>query len=162
MSETINPSLQKKSAARTAAVQCVYARLIGEEKPSTEKQLAALKKRLANNKDEQKLILGIAMEPNYALVGALLEGTLEWEKEIDKRIDKSLSKEWTRARMSPILIAILQCALFELFFFKDTKHKVLIDEYTRLTSRFFADAEVNFVNGVLKNLHTEFHDSNGK
>lgn len=155
--KTTNQSLQKKTAARVAAVQCVYERLIGDTKPNPESQVLILKKRLANNMNEQKLTLGINLEPNYPLVSAILEGTTKWQMEIDKRIDGTLSKDWKRERMSPILIAILQCAIFELFFYKDTKHKILIDEYTRLTSRFFAEAEVNFVNGVLKNLHTQFH-----
>jgi transcription antitermination protein NusB len=153
-----NPSLQKKTAARIAAVQCVYERLIGQAKPTPEQQISNLKTRLANNTGEQKLTLGVMLEPNYPLVSAILEGTIQWQTDIDKRIDGTLSKEWVRERMSPILIAILQCAIFELFFYKDTKHKILIDEYTTLTSRFFADAEVNFVNGVLKNLHAKFHD----
>ncbi|MEK6745765.1 MAG: transcription antitermination factor NusB [Pseudomonadota bacterium] len=152
-----NPSLQKKSAARIAAVQCVYERLIDESPPEPEQQISSLKKRLVNNTSEQKLTLGVMLEPNYPLVSAILTGTIQWQKDIDERIDGTLSKEWTRERMSPILIAILQCAIFELFFYKDTKHKILIDEYTNLTSRFFADAEINFVNGVLKNLHTKFH-----
>lgn len=151
-----NPSLQKKSAARIAGVQCVYERLIRENKPAPQQQIANLKERLANNSDEQKLTLGVMLEPNYPLVTAILEGTIQWQADIDKRIDSALSKDWTRERMSPILIAILQCAIFELFFYKDTKHKILIDEYTTLTSRFFAEAEVNFVNGVLKNLHAKF------
>jgi len=152
-----NPSLQKKSAARIAAVQAIYERLVSEKQPSPEAQIAALKKRLANNKDEQKLTLGVMLEPNYPLVTAILEGTKEWQQDIDKRINSALSKDWTRERMSPILIAILNCALFELFFYKDTKHKILIDEYTTLTSRFFGEAEIGFVNGVLKNLHNQFH-----
>ncbi len=152
-----NPSLQKKSAARVAAVQCVYERLISEENPLPAGQLSSLKKRLANNAGEQKLTLGAALEPNYQLVSAILEGTIQWQADIDKRIDSCLSKEWKRERMSPILIAILQCGVFELFFYKDTNHKILIDEYTRLTSRFFADGEVHFVNGVLKNLHAQFN-----
>lgn len=153
----INLSLQKKTAARVAAVQFVYERLISDAATAPEKQVASLKKRLKDNSDEQKLILGAKVEPNYPLVSAILEGTIKWQTEIDKRIDSCLSKDWKRERMSPILIAILQCAIFELFFYKDGKHKVLIDEYTRLTGRFFADSEVNFVNGVLKNLHAQFH-----
>lgn len=156
-SKKSNPSLQKKSAARIAAVQCVYERIISESPPTAEQQISNLKTRLANNTDEQKLTLGVMLEPNYPLVSAILEGTIEWQTDIDKRIDGILSKEWTRERMSPILISILQCAIFELFFYKDTKHKILIDEYTSLTSRFFAEAEVNFINGVLKNLHSQFH-----
>ncbi len=155
-----NPSLQKKSAARIAAVQAVYERLLSEKQLKPDAQITALKKRLANNKDEQKLTLGMMLEPNYSLVNAILEGTKEWQQEIDKRINSTLSKDWTRERMSPILIAILNCALFELFFYKDTKHKILIDEYTTLTSRFFGEAEIGFVNGVLKNLHAQFHSDN--
>jgi N utilization substance protein B len=152
-----NPSLLKKTAARIASVQCVYERLVSKEKLVPQQQLEALKQRLTNNSDEQKLTLGIRLEPDYKLVKAILEGTLEWQADIDKRIGQALNSEWTRGRMSPILIAILECGIFELFFYKDTKHKILIDEYTTLTRRFFAEAEVNFINGALKNLHTQFH-----
>lgn len=157
--DTIQPnlSLQKKSAARIAVVQCVYERLIGDEKPSPEKQLERLKKRLKDNKAEQKLTIGAVLEPNYPLVLAILKGTLEFADEIEKRVAICVNKEWTLDRMSPILIAILQCAIFELFFYKDGKHKIIIDEYTRLTARFFGDGEVNFVHGVLQKLHSEFH-----
>lgn len=151
-----NPSLQKKTAARIAAVQCVYERLTSDAPIASDGQLSNLKKRLANNTGEQKLTLGMALEPNYTLVSSILEGTLKWQEDIDTRINGILSKEWTRERMSPILISILQCSIFELFFYKDTAHKILIDEYSRLTSRFFADSEVNFVNGALKNLHAQF------
>lgn len=154
-----NRSLQKKNAARIAAVQCVYERLISDEPPTPEQQVADLKKRLANNTGEQKLTLGIMQEPNYPLVSAILAGTLQWQTDIDKRIGGILSKEWTRERMSPVLIAILQCGIFELFFYKATAHKILIDEYSRLTSRFFTDSEVNFINGSLKNLHLQFHSA---
>ena len=82
-------------------------------------ELLRLKERLKNNTGEQKLTLGMMLEPNYPLVSAILEGTLKWQEEIDKRIAGILSKEWTRERMSPILIAILQCSIFELFFYKD-------------------------------------------
>lgn len=154
----INPSLQKKTAARVAAAQCVYARASSDEPISPARQIATLKERLKDNKAEQKLTIGLPLEPNYALVQAIVEGTKEFEVDIDARINKSLSAEWKRERMSKLLIAILQCAVFELFFYKDTaKHKVIIDEYTRLTARFFADSEVNFVHGVLQKLHTEFH-----
>jgi len=155
--QTINPSLQKKTAARVAAVQCVYARLVSDVPLSPAKQIAELKSRLANNKDEQKLTLGLPLEPNYALATAIIEGTNEFREDINPRINNNLSGEWKRERMSQLLIAILQCAIFELFFYKEAKHKIIIDEYTRLTSRFFSDAEVNFVHGVLQKLHAEFH-----
>lgn len=152
----INPSLQRKSAARMAAAQCVYARIISDAPLSPHTQIAELKARLKDNKNEQKLTLGLPLEPNYPLATAIVEGTLQFADDIDARLNKSLSEEWSRERMSKLLIAILQCAIFELFFYKPAKQKIIIDEYTRLTSRFFSDAEVNFVHGVLQKLYGEF------
>lgn len=157
MTSNTNPSLQKKSAARMAAVQCLYTRQMTDISLAPARQLAALKKRLANNAEEQKLVIGTAIEPSYPLLEAILQGTLEWLPDIEARLDSALSKEWKRERVSPILIAILQCAIFELFFHKDAAPKIIIDEYTKLTGRFFAEAEVNFVHGALSGLHKKFH-----
>jgi transcription antitermination factor NusB len=153
--QPINPSLQKKSAARMAAAQCVYARMVSENPPSPAKQIMELKERLKDNKAEQKLTLGLPLEPNYPLVTAIVEGTLEFSEDIDIRLNRSLNAQWSRERMSHLLIAILQCAIFELFFYKEAKSKIIIDEYTRLSARFFSDAEVDFVHGVLQKLYGE-------
>ncbi len=80
----------------------------------------------------------------------------QWQADIDKRLETVLAKEWKRERMSALLVAILQCAIFELFFFKDAKPAVIIDEYTRLTGRFFDEAETNFVYAALGTLVQKF------
>jgi len=149
-----NPSLQKKTAARMAAVQCLYNNALNEETVSPAERIEALKARLKNNRDEQKLLAGIAVEPNYKLVETILSGIEKFSADINKRVDSALSAEWKRERMSPLLIAILECATFELFFDKDVNPKIIIDEYTRLTRSFFADSEVNFVHGALSKLAT--------
>ena len=158
MSSNTNPSLQRKTAARIAAVQCIYTRLLSDISPDPLRQINALKKRLANNTDEQKLTLGIALEPNYTLLGDIVQGTVEYGVEINFRLDSVLSNEWKRERMSPNLIAILQAAIFELFFHREEPNApVVISEYSRITERFFSDAEVNFVHGALKNLSQKYH-----
>jgi N utilization substance protein B len=149
---TINLSLQKKSAARLVAVQCLYQMAVEGKQRSAEACVAAAKKQLSGNKAEQKQIIGSAIEPNYPLLSALLSGVEEWKEKITQRVDSALSKDWKRERMSPVLLAILECATFELFFHKDGKPNVIIDEYTRLTRRFFDDAEVDFVYGALSGL----------
>lgn len=147
-----NPSLQKKTAARMAAVQCLYTMAITDERFTTAQLLSRLKKRLENNREEQKLIVGVPLEPNYKLVEALLEGVLERADDINTKLDGALNADWTRERTSPLLIAILQCALFELFFGKEISPKIVIGEYTDLAGSFFADNEVNFVHGALSKL----------
>lgn len=144
-----NPSLQKKSAARTAAVQCLYRQLVMGEQVAAATQVEALKNQLANNKDEQKLLVGMAVEPNYTLVENLLSGVEQWRYDIDRQVDTHLNKDWTRARMSPLLIAILQCAIFEMIYFKDMNKRIAIDEYTRLTRSFLTESEADFVHGLL-------------
>ena len=147
-----NPSLQKKSAARTAAVQCLYTQALQQKMLTPAKQVERLKEQLDGNKGEQTLQVGIPLEPNYTLLTTLLEGVAQHVLDIDQRISRVLSKGWTPERMGPLLIAILQCAVFELFFGKDVKHKIIIDEYTRLTRSFCGDDEVDFVYGALSKL----------
>ncbi len=151
-----NSSLQKKAAARMAAVQSLYTLAINGEQRSPAQQVNLLRKQLAGNKDEQKLRVGTAHEPNYKLMETILDGIEKRGADIDVRLDATLSAEWKRDRMSPLLLAILQCGIFELFFDKEVKHKIVIDEYTRLTRHFFADAEVNFVHAALSKLVRQY------
>lgn len=151
-----NSSLQQKSAARMAAVQSLYTLAVSGEKLNPAQQVQLLKKQLAGNKEEQKLRVGIGHEPNYKLMQSILDGIERRGTDIDARLDESLNAEWKRDRMSPLLLAILQCGIFELFFDKEVKHKIIIDEYTRLSRHFFADAEVNFVHAALSKLVRQY------
>ncbi|MEZ5692082.1 MAG: transcription antitermination factor NusB [Rickettsiales bacterium] len=151
-----NQSLQKKRAARMAAVQCIYEKLAVSSDISPEVQIAELKKHVANNKDEQKLRFGVKLEPNYSLLKDILEGVVKWSGDIEKRIGMVISEKWGAERTSPILVSILRCAIFEMFFYKDTARKIIIDEYSGITGHFFARSEVNFINGALKELDKNF------
>lgn len=147
-----NLSLQRKSAARLAAAQSLYTAAVTEERQTPAVAVAALKKQLANNRQEQKLLFAQSVEPNYALVEQLLSGVATFGDDIDTQIEGVLSGSWKRERMSPLLLAILQCAVFELFYGKEIKPKIVVDEYTRLARHFFEDAEVDFVHAALSKL----------
>ena len=151
-----NSSLQQKAAARMAAVQSLYTLAINGEKLSPAQQVIILKKALAGNTDEQKLRVGNKVEPNYKLMETILDGIEKRGLEINLRLDSTLNQEWKRERMSPLLLAILQCGIFELFFDKDVNQKIILDEYTRLSRHFFADAEVNFVHAALSKLVRQY------
>lgn len=151
-----NPSLQKKTAARMTAVQCIYQKTLTGDNDTPASQVEALKAQLKDNRNEQKLLVGQAIEPNYKLLETLLDGVMREEREINTRLDGSLSHEWKRDRISKLLVAILQCAIFEMFFAKDISAKIIIDEYTRLTRSFFSDKEVNFVHAALSKLAEQY------
>lgn len=151
-----NLSLQKKSASRVAAVQILYRVAMTKETFDPAKQVSALKVQLFRNPEEQKAVIGAAVEPNYPLLEAILSAIKEYRKDIDKMIASTLSKEWKRERMSPVLIAILQCAVAEFFFAKETPFKVILDEYSRLTRSFFGEPEVKFTFAALSKLNEEY------
>jgi transcription antitermination factor NusB len=151
-----NLSLQKKSASRVAAAQILYTASVNKIALDPARHTAALKVQLFKNPEEQKAIIGAAVEPNYTLLEAILTAAKSKKKEIDKMIDSVLSKEWKRERMSPVLIAILQCATAELFFHKETPLKVIQDEYSRLTRSFFGEAEVKFVFAALAGMSESY------
>ena len=54
--------------------------------------------------------------------------------------------------MSPVLLAILACALVELRFIRSLSAPIIIDEYVTITGRFFESSEMGFVNGLLEAL----------
>lgn len=151
-----NLSLQKKSASRVAAVQCLYTLAMNKETLDPARRVAALRVQLFKNPEEQKATIGAAVEPNYPMFESILEAVKTSRKDIDKMINSVLSKEWKRERMSHVLLAILTCATAELFFAKSTQFKVVQDEYTRLTRSFFGEAEVKFVFAAISSLNEQY------
>lgn len=148
-----NPSLQKKTAARVAAVQCLYTlAILGEAQIPADNIVEELRERLHDNREEQKLLVGVPFEPNYALMKALLEGVRDHREELNARMDERLRTGWKRERMSPLLVAILRCSMVELSLEKPTKPAIVIDEYTRIARNFLSDMEANFVHGFLSKL----------
>lgn len=151
-----NNSLRQRSAARMAAVQCLYTIAMSGEELSPAQQVILLKKQLGKNSKEQKLRVADNVEPNYKLVESILDGIEQRGIEINTRLNTTLNEDWKRERMSPILLAILQCGIFEMFFDKEINSKIVVDEYTRLTRYFFADAEVDFVHAALSKLARQY------
>lgn len=151
-----NLSLQKKSASRVAAVQCLYKLALTRETLEPARQVAALKVQLFKNPEEQKATIGAAVEPNYPFLEQILEAVKTHRKDMEKMVGSVIDKDWKQNRMSPVLIAILHCAIAELFFAKETPLKVVQDEYSRLTRSFFGEREVKFVFAVISALNEQY------
>ena len=152
-----NLSLQKKSASRVAAVQCLYMLAMTKKKLNADKQVSALKVQLFKNPEEQRVLIGAAVEPNYNLLTQILTAVEASHKEIDTMVDSVLSKEWSRGRMSHVLISILQVATAELFFLEKRPNlKVILDEYSKLTRSFFTETEATFMFAALNKLFENY------
>ena len=151
-----NRSLQKKTAARMSAVQSLYQGAITKDAATPGEQAARVKAQLSGNQEEQKTHIGMAIEPDYKMLETLLTGIAEHHAEIQLRLGGALTPEWKQDRMGPLLVALLECAIFEMFFYKGTKPTIVIDEYTRLARSFFAEKEVGFVHGALHTLARQY------
>jgi N utilization substance protein B len=144
-------SLRRKSSARLAAVQCLYRLKITLEETLPEDLLTDYMEQWKDDKQLRPRVISIDADPDTAFLRKLLTGAMEHKDMIDGIITGSLNDKWTAERMSPLLLSILTCAIYELKF-SAARPPVVIDEYVTLTGRFFENAEIGFVNGLLDTL----------
>lgn len=73
---------------------------------------------------------------------------------IDETIEKSL-KGWKKERVSPVSLAILRLASYEMLFMDDIPARVSINEAVELCKKYDDEKAYSFVNGVLHKISTE-------
>lgn len=78
---------------------------------------------------------------------------------IDETIEKSL-KGWKKERVSPVSLAILRLACYEMLFMEDIPNKVSINEAVELCKKYDDEKAYSFVNGVLHKISTEVSEGN--
>ena len=141
-----NRSLQVKSAARLAAVQLAYRAHVRGGAIVAE----TLMHEYASFREEEAAIKGEA--PHKTLLSKLLNGLADHSEALKKVAEEQLKENWSTARTSPILLAIVQLAIFELDSERQTKQEVIIDEYTNIAGRLLEHNEIGFVHATLKAL----------
>lgn len=142
-----NRSLQAKSAARLAAAQLLYTSAMSGKAADATRLMA-----------EYDAMAEGGVAPNKTLLRALLEGVITHAEALEPWVEKALTGEWKKARMSPLLLAILRLGVFELTHFHETKAPIIINEYVTLTGRFFESGETGFVNAALNALAKEIRE----
>lgn len=81
-------------------------------------------------------------------------GSYEHKEEIDTAIEKHL-QGWKKSRISPVSMAILRLAAYELLYISDIPAKVSINEAIDLAKKYDDEKSYSFVNGVLNALSKE-------
>lgn len=147
-------SLRKKSSARLAAVQCLYKMKVTGETPSAEKLMNNYLDHWQDDHDGEDRAFSKDAEPDKSLLRKLLTASIDNASEVDGIIRNSMTEKWTMERTSPLLLAIITCALVEMRFIATLSAAIIIDEYVTITGRFFESAEMGFVNGLLDKLAT--------
>ena len=142
----------KRSTARLAAVQGVYAFEISQEAGTAVQANSFIKGFLAcystgalqdapHNNERVVLDLDLATK--------LATQTLQELPYIDGVIVPLLAEGWKIERLHSTLRAILRIAVCEMAFASEVPARVLIDEYTSLAGEFADKSEINFINGIL-------------
>ena len=78
-------------------------------------------------------------------------GSYEHKAEIDEEIEKHL-QGWKKTRISPVSMAILRLAAYEMLYISDIPAKVSINEAIDLAKKYDDEKSYSFVNGVLNAL----------
>jgi len=79
----------------------------------------------------------------------LVRGVARQAESLDEIVAGHLAKEWTMARLDPVLRALLRAAAFELSSGNQPPARVVINEYMDIAHGFFGGEEPRFANGVL-------------
>ena len=139
-----NPSLERKFAARLAAVQCVYAKMIHEKTPKQ----ALLDWQLAQEGEDRFL----PFKPDKKLLKALFIGTQEMHGALNDHALRILGERWQGARMSRVMRAIFLCALYEMVYTPSLRTHIILSEYVNVAASFLDDKDTGFVNGALQEI----------
>ena len=90
-------------------------------------------------------------------VKSVFFGSCENKAEIDEMIEKHLTG-WKKSRISPVSMAILRLASYEMIYLSDIPHKVSINEAVELAKKFDDEKSYSFVNGVLNAMAAELSE----
>ena len=83
---------------------------------------------------------------------ALLSGVTQYQSRIDTEMTPVLDRPISE--LSPVELAVLRVALYELFYRPDVPYKVVINEALELTKTFGSVDGFKYVNGVLDKIVT--------
>ena len=147
---TTRPVLNKRRAARFAAVQALYqVEVLGERPEAVCREFG--EHRLAQLLEPIEAELP-SPEVDREWFEIIVKGAWGARYELDPAIETCLAEGWTLARCGFLLRACLRAGAFELAQRTDVPVKVVINEYVELAHLFFDGNEPAFINAVLDRL----------
>lgn len=152
------PLLNKRRAARFAAVQALYQIELNHAEP------AEVVREFSEHR-LSKLLEPLGQEPSPEVDRGMFQrvvmGTTEAIAELDPLIAARLSEGWSLARCGFMLRACLRAAAFELARCTDIPVGVVINEYVDLAKLFLPGNEASLVNAVLDGIASELRPKEG-
>ncbi len=98
--------------------------------------------------NSQKLLFDIK-NPYKRFIKKMCNGVIENDSVLEKKLIEFLDQKFDIKKFEVIFTLILKSAIYEIFFYKKTPFKVVIDEYLNISKMFLNDKQKNIVNAVL-------------
>lgn len=134
--------MDARTLARILAVQALYQQDIGQEiDVENQEKLDAKIKELSATNDFGRI--------NKPLFKNIINCVSRETDSLKSIIVANLASGWTIERIGGVLRAILFAALAERRVSPEMDKRVLISEYVAITSGFYDDKEVKFINAIL-------------
>jgi transcription antitermination protein NusB len=146
LKQNMNGSPKKRSLSRLAAVQALYQHHL------TGMLASDIIAEFHAHRFQQPLEEIPLLDLDRELFNDLVLGAGNRIADIDLMITANLAETWKLERLDAILLAILRCAIYEMWCRTDIPVRVTIDEYVSLTADFFDQKEPHFINGVLQKI----------
>ena len=137
------PPVNKRGAARMAAVQALYQMDVAEA-GLTQTVAEYENFRLGQEIDGEQY-----RDADAGWFRQIVAGVHEHQTRIDPQIANALSPDWPLRRIDTTLRAILRAAVYELNEKTDVPARVIISEYVDVARAFYELEEPRMVNGVL-------------
>lgn len=134
-----------RSLARLAAVQALY-------ESESNGSLNDLANYDFNDKAKQFALVNNFNRINKKIFEQIITNVSRETNSIDEKIKANLAADWSFERIGGVFRAILRAAMGERLASPDTPKTVLISEYVAITSGFYDEKEVKFVNAILDKL----------
>lgn len=100
---------------------------------------------------EAKTVATLNLKELSAYSKNIIEGVIEKREEIKANLASCLKENWRINRISQILLAILEVALYEIKYSMDIEPRAAINEALNLCDEFADPKNKPFVNGILAN-----------
>ena len=146
--ETTAPPVDRRRAARLAAVQALYQ--IEMNDAGADDVIAEFVRHRLGADDGTA---SAAADPE--LFADLVRGACARHDEIDALISAALSADWTIERLELLLRAVLRVGVYELVGRPQVPARVAINEHIEIARDFFSRGEPGMVNGVLDRIARE-------
>jgi transcription termination factor NusB len=137
-------SLMRKRASRLAAAQALYSEALIEKKTLPALMVAQILESWVDSKANDAADLPHATQPEMALLNTLVESSQKNVAVIETAIDGLILPNWSKARTSLPLLALLRTFAAETIAYPDRAAAMLVDEYTEVAAQLVTDEELQY------------------